>query len=279
MPKWVMNKLVLKGKEVGRVADEILSRDKDNGKEYMDFNNIIRMPDSLNIVCGSCTAPAAEYYLSSINPNNLDVSGEKVSEKEYGKILDKINQCYGERKLFGRNEFGVNGEDFDTLGGREGYLNYGKTIIENRMNYGHSTWYEWSRENWGVKWNASSSRVQRDLNEVTIFFETPWEPVTQLMSKIGEKYKDIRLEYDASEEQTAFYEKRMVMENGKITEGIVYEPDSKEAMEHFMKIWEVENEFVYDPLTDNYISKYAEKEKGKEEKTSVKEKEGHERES
>lgn len=147
------------------------------------------------------------------------------------------------------------------------------------MNYGHSTWYEWSRENWGVKWNASSSRVQRDLNEVTIYFETPWEPVTQLMSKIGEKYKEIRLEYDASEEQTAFYEKRMVMENGKITEGIVYEPDSKEAMEHFMKIWEVENEFVYDPLTDNYVSKYAEKEKNEEENTSVKEHDEHEREA
>ena len=137
------------------------------------------------------------------------------------------------------------------------------------MNYGCSTWYEWSKEHWGVKWNASSSRVQRDLNEVTIHFETPWDGVTKLMCKIGEKYKEkeVTIKYDFSEEQIAFYDKTIVFENGEVIEGKTYDPDTKEATEHFMEIWGLENEFVYDPKTDNYKAKWLmnEKEESKEE--------------
>lgn len=258
MPNWVMNKLVLTGKEAGRVADKILSRDKETGKEYMDFNNIDRMPDSLNCVCGSCTAPAAEYYLALLNPDEKigDVSVKKLTKTEYKKLLAKVNTCYGEKKLSGTNEFGVMSEDFDTLGGKEQYIRYGMQIVENRAKYGHSTWYEWSRDHWGVKWNASSSRVERDLDQVIIYFETPWEDVAQLMVKIGNSAPEIDIEYDCSEEQIGYYEKKLKMNKGKIIGGYYYDPESKEAMKHGIELWEVEDCYRYNPETDNYESKW-----------------------
>ena len=258
MPNWVMNRLVLTGKRANELADKILSKDVETGKEYMNFNNIDRMPDTLNCVCGSCTAPAAEYYLTAINPTStLKVRGyKKVSEDEFAHMLSKINDCYGERKLYGTNEFGVQEDDFNTLGGKSSYLKYGKTIIENRMNYGASTWYEWSREHWGVKWNASSSRVSRGTNEVEIYFETPWDGVARLMAKAGTIIPEVELTYDCSEEQTAYCEKYMKMKNGRVVDGKIYEPGSKEAVEHFMWLWGVEDEFVYDPKINNYRSRW-----------------------
>jgi len=272
MPNWVMNRLVLKGKEAGRVADEILSKDKDSGKEFINFNNIKKMPDSLNIVCGSCTFAAAEYYLSSINPNNPNVKGEKVSQEEYEKIIKKLN-TYGRcREIGGEKEHEIEKSEYEIIGKREGYLNYGKTVVNNLIQYGAPTWYEWNMKHWGVKWNASDSRVQRDINEVTIQFETPWDGVMALMTKVGEKYKDVSLVYDCSEEQVGLYEKKLVMEKGDVVFAKRYKEGSKEATEHYMEMWGLEHEFTYDPKIDNYRPKWLEEEK-EEKKTKSKKKE------
>ena len=261
MPNWVMNRLVIKGRDANKVANKILSKDTDKNKEYMDFNNIDKMPETLNIVCGSCTTPAAEYYLACLNPNQPDITSKyvkKVSEKEFAKIVKDVNKPNKERKIYGENIFGVQARDFDTLGSEKGYINYGKTIVENRINYGHSTWYEWGNAHWGVKWNASDSRVIRDKNKVTIHFETPWDGVSKLICKMAEQYKDLKItiDYDFSEEQVAYYEKHMRFEKGELVDGRFYEEESKEAYEHFMEIWGLEDQFRWDEEEGCYKAKW-----------------------
>lgn len=259
MPNWVMNRLVLTGTKANEIADKILSKDE-NGKEFMNFNNIDRMPDSLNCVCGSPTIPAAEYYLALLNPDCelTDESVQKLNKAEYKALLDKVNNLIGERDLTGYNEHGVYGDDFDTLGGKQQFIAYGKQIVENRANYGHSTWYEWSNQHWGVKWNASSSRVSREKDEVEIYFETPWNGVPKVICAIGDMAKDIDvlIEYDYSEEQAGYLEFHAEIKHGHILKVKEYEEGSKAATKHYMKIWGYEDDFIYDPETDNYISRW-----------------------
>lgn len=41
------------------------------------------------------------------------------------------------------------------------------------------TWYDWNKENWGTKWNASSynkTPPKRIDNSLIIFFDTAWSP-------------------------------------------------------------------------------------------------------
>lgn len=256
MPNWVMNRLVLKGKDAKTVADKILSKDTDhNNKEYMDFNNIDKMPESLNCVCGSCTVPALDYYLATINPDMPEYEGEKLTPAKYKKYLKAINSTPSERQVKGVNEYGITPTDFDAIGNKESYLKYGKTIADNRANYGYSTWYEWSRAHWGVKWNASESRVERCTNEVTIYFETPWDGVSKLICKLAEQYKDLKvtIDYDFSEEQVAYYEKYMHFEKGELVDGCYYDEGSKEAYEHFMELWGLEGEFRWDEEEGRYV--------------------------
>lgn len=245
MPNWVANKLVLTGKDANRVADMLMTINKENGKEFVDFNNIDRMPETLNCVCGSCTAPAADYYLSSINPDCLEVEGDKISTKEFDELLTKVNECnylYGEPLLSGKNKYGVEAADFKTIGSKDKYLAYGKQIVDNRINYKASTWYEWSRAHWGVKWNASSSWIDRGLNEATIYFETPWQDVRRLMRRfITEKCKDLGLKvdarYDYSEEEYGYYEGYDVYKDGVYTNSKQYAEDGKAAKKHWHDTW------------------------------------------
>ena len=138
MPNWVMNRLVLVGEDASKVANKILTKSVEDGREFMDFNNIDRMADSLNCICGSCTKPAADYYLAVINPAMTDLHEKKypkVSKDEFEKMLKEVNKCR-EETILGANKFGVGEEDFKTFGGKDGYLDYGKTVVENRINYG-----------------------------------------------------------------------------------------------------------------------------------------------
>lgn len=260
MPNWVMNRIILTGKDAETVANKILSKDAETGKEYMDFNNIEKMPESLNVVCGSCTTPALDYYLATINPDMPEYKGEKLSKAKYTKYLKAVNSTKKERIVKGVNEFGVQPTDFETMGGEKGYLTYGKTIADNRVNYGCSTWYEWSNSHWGVKWNASESRVERcqDEDKVTIYFETPWDGVTKLMCKLAKMCKDdqVIIDYDFSEEQVAFYEKYMHFEHGELTNGCYYDEDSKEATEHYMEIWGLQDEFYWSEEEGCYKAKW-----------------------
>lgn len=56
---------------------------------------------------------------------------------------------------------------------------------EEQAIYGENNWYDWSRKNWGTKWDACESEVTRR----TAVFETAWscpEPVLiELAKKVG----------------------------------------------------------------------------------------------
>jgi hypothetical protein len=71
--------------------------------------------------------------------------------------------------------------------------------IKNYIEYGHATWYGWSVENWGTKWNSSECEKISD----TVFdFVTAWSGVPKLIEKMSCEFPDVKISYEYSDEDT-----------------------------------------------------------------------------
>lgn len=63
-------------------------------------------------------------------------------------------------------------------------------------------WLEWSRRNWGTKWNAYESNLKDE--EDTIRFSTAWNGVKDLITKLGRIFEDIEFEYSWADEDFGY---------------------------------------------------------------------------
>ena len=69
----------------------------------------------------------------------------------------------------------------------EAMAKIGLEYVKNYQLCGHLTWYDWSIENWGCKWNASQTWKAGDD---TVSFQTPWEPPLKVLETLAQKYPD-----------------------------------------------------------------------------------------
>lgn len=190
MPNWIMNRLVVDKRE-DEIAKYIL-----NDKGNVDFNNIVPMPESLNISKSSDVDYALEY---------LDRLKKNESESS-----DRM-KCI-------KNKLGA---------GMEVAIKEAKQHLGNVEKYGFGDWYEWSCANWGTKWNACETRRP----EPNIFmFETAWSPVIDLVAKIANKFPDVRIEYCWADEDTGSNTGFITFSDGEEYNEL-YEDGSDEAYE------------------------------------------------
>lgn len=214
MPNHIQNRLEVRGENAKKVFDFIA------GKESkFDFNKIIPMPESLNITSGS-----------------------------FGE--------YGQHILFGKS-------DITWLGDAEirrrvarlpedeqkEVYELGKKYQANLVRYGHTTWYNWSIENWGTKWNAYQSPDERDT-ESTIYFQTAWSGVPDLIIKLSEKFPDAEIVYDWADENTGYNVGQYRIKNGEVWQREI-ENGSRAAYELAFELHPDSGEF-YKLVGDNY---------------------------
>lgn len=132
MPNHVKNKLEIVGteSEVQEVFDFLKGKPYEEDKEYpIDFNNIIFMPEELNITSDG---------MISLLENQFSF---------HDSLKEKL----------------------DSLVKNDNYKNTLENFIQGIRNYcehGHASWYGWSIANWGTKWNAYS---QKKENNTIIF--------------------------------------------------------------------------------------------------------------
>lgn len=50
---------------------------------------------------------------------------------------------------------------------------------KERKKYGKKNWYDWSIDNWGTKWNATTDYINIDDDRISIRFSTAWAPLCQ----------------------------------------------------------------------------------------------------
>ena len=96
---------------------------------------------------------------------------------------------------------------------------------------GYTNWYNWSVDNWGVKWDASALKVKElsDFNTVIYSFDSPWGCPEHFVRELSKLYPDACFEMvSGSIENDCHYEFTCV--DGKFEETCSYET-FKEAVE------------------------------------------------
>jgi hypothetical protein len=66
---------------------------------------------------------------------------------------------------------------------------YKERLAENVRLYGAEDWYRWHIDNWGTKWDCSSSYVSKlDENNLDVKFHTAWSPPIEWFEKVIPMY-------------------------------------------------------------------------------------------
>ena len=192
MPNYIKNRLTVKEK-----AGEVFAFLKGD-ESAIDFNKIIPMPESLNIDETSLGDEGIKYlYLS------------ETEDLFRGKEIDEIKNRLIQRKQF------------------EEAIELGKKYLLNIANTESKTWYDWSRKNWGTKWNAIEPSV---IAKNCIQFDTAWAGVIKLIEKLSTIFPESTFEYKYSDEDTGCNCGRGTIKNG-VSEMEFPENYSREAYE------------------------------------------------
>ena len=63
-------------------------------------------------------------------------------------------------------------------------------------------WYDWNISNWGTKWNAINSHLERMGEDVAIYnFDTAWSPPMPVIDKLRKLFPTMGFFYRYEEEQ------------------------------------------------------------------------------
>ena len=117
-----------------------------------------------------------------------------------------------------------------------------------------NTSIEWARENWGTKWNAYSQGDIRNT-ENTIYFQTAWNNVAELIRKVAWIFPSIEIEYSYCDEDFGNNLGRYRFADTEILEEYLPEGGSKEAYELALAIEQStpEEKYIrYNAEIDNY---------------------------
>jgi len=168
-----------------------------NGTD-IDFNKIIPMPESLNIEDSSTGDDGMKYLY-------LRATSLSFQQREFKEI---------EKRLVAQGRF-------------DNAIELGKKYLINIANTGHKTWYSWSAENWGTKWNALEPRI---VSDICIEFDTAWSGIVKLIERLSTNFPDVVFEYKYSDEDTGCNCGAGTITNG-VSSMVYPENQSREAYE------------------------------------------------
>ena len=152
---------------------------------YIDFNKIIPMPKELKIEASSSGDNGSQYILAmERKPYNTPEDLESI------KWIENLPE---ER--------------------RKQAIQLGELYLSNQKQYGYSTWYEWSINTWGTKWNAYNQKFEEPN---ILWFDTAWNSVTSLIGKLSEKFPNVEFSYAYAHEYLGSNNGKGTAKNGDI---------------------------------------------------------------
>lgn len=134
---------------------------------FPDFDKVIKMPVNLNIESDSWVMPMEnQFSRNTIFRDHLDEIRSFCEKNPDRKEATHKNFIKG---------------------------------VENYLEYGFATWYNWCVQNWGTKWNASDCE-KTDTN--TYEFITAWSGVASLIQQMSVDFPEVKIHYEYSSEDT-----------------------------------------------------------------------------
>lgn len=204
----------------------------------IDFNKLIPMPESLNIESGSRTDRGLKAYKEFLE---IYTFGRKVED------LDLLNVPAESEEKFLEIRKDVERGDWEL----------GKKAFQNTYQYGYSTWYEWSINNWGTKWNSYGYSEDMSYAKMdALYFTTAWSSPHPVINKLAEIFSDIKFSHEWADEDIGRNCGRWEYENGEITSQY-YPENDRESIEFAAKVMDYDLEeigLVLNIAENDYIS-------------------------
>ena len=166
------------------------------GLGTLDFNKLIPMPQSLMIEAGSSTEQGIEIYLTAVNPNTRDYDLPKMPKDKFNQLVSDLNA----ERLFAMYRTRLSDEEIQGATkycSLEKLIDAGKQAIDNMLNYGATTWYDWSIKNWGTKWNSYDNWKDNDKE---FQFSTAWSAPHPVLDALAKKYPDVGITHEWADE-------------------------------------------------------------------------------
>lgn len=218
MPNWVTNYIEFEGDEKRIAEMKEAIKYEEHGLGTIDFNKLIPMPKELEIICGSSTTKGLEAYKLFVDIYQF---GVKRTKEELLNIPEEREKAFLQYKQ------DIDPKDWE----------YGRAAYRNILKYGHPTWYEWSLENWGTKWNACGYDENSDMwKGEKVWFETAWSAPHPILQKLSEQYPDIRFTHEWADEDLGANCGRKVYFAGECEE-TYYPETNKDALEFAARVW------------------------------------------
>lgn len=264
MPNYVTNILTVKGP-----ADEIkrfkeLAFREEDGENGFDFEKIYPMPPSLRITSGGHDSEAIVAYLTNNCETEVSPFVKETAErcgctnmfdKEYVMTsyerAKKMIQENGKDKKY---SFSSNGDDTDQMTLYEA----GKVYVNNILEYGCSTWYEWSIKNWGTKWNAMDAVVTDQCKtSITIEYLTAWSTADGVIIKLGQLFPALTFTCQYADEDFGSNTGEYEVHGETFIETVSFEGYCKESQEFAAKVLDynlgADGDYVYDEEEGLYV--------------------------
>lgn len=220
MPNHVTNEL----KAPKRILDAIAG-----DKTAIDFSKIVPMPE---IMQGDSANPMIEdwarFALGLVKVTDLNQRHENPADSfsrgDYGAASNALHQSNIIRMLTeGPFPKDFSESDFETL------VRYMRALKQ----YGHANWYDWSRVNWGTKWNAyNTNRV----DEVTVRFDTAWSAPIPVIDALSKRYPEVEFRLRWADEDTGSNTGDIAVKNGEVVKGDRIEDQSPEAYDLYLEL-------------------------------------------
>lgn len=218
MPNHVANVIKMEG-----IANEPLyDYYKDinsNNEKYFDFNKIIPMPDTLDIICDHVMQDLAVYMAMNKfnNGNTIPVS---FMDLYLNKNMTK------ERFEKDRNIYKNLTDKF--------LIDLGLKIINNKVLYGYKDWYGWSCDNWGTKWNSYDNE---EISKDEIAFNTAWSEPNPILIQLSKMYPQLSIQHWWAEEFCGSGNSGHRLYKNGIVYGGYDEPMSYDSYIHYLFCW------------------------------------------
>jgi hypothetical protein len=220
MPNHITNILYVEGDEYQKVFGRIAGEE---GRGCIDFNRIVQMPE---IMESESSIPTLEdmamFFLGKypikdlLSPPRYNAA-EEAKSGNWGNAAEVLKQHNMVHMLTETNLAGdLSDEHFEIL------VKYMRALRQ----FGHCSWYEWSRDHWGTKWNAYN---QSRIDERTIQFDTAWSTPMPIWEKLSEMFPDTVLSIRWADEDFGSNTGTMKVQNGEIVEGGPIKSGSPEA--------------------------------------------------
>lgn len=218
MPNHVTNRIKFSGdsKRIRAIMEAI--KHDEMGLGSVDFNKVIPMPESLNITAGSITDKGLKAYKDFVSILLFDGAN---------KGIDLLNIPEEKEAMFLKHRTDIDDDEWKA----------GRQAFRNIQQYGFPTWYEWSINNWGTKWNAYDCIEIEDASEEQgeLCFNTAWSAPHPILSKLALIYPDVEMEHEWADEDFGHNLGRVKYKGDTILEEYIPET-TKEAYEFALKV-------------------------------------------